>query len=270
MEVFRALLHDADQGRAGGTSATGAHRAVRQRADGWAVGPLVLGDERLSGTDADVAVSVVASGGAGGVSALPRRASGLRLVGVETVLRDLDDLPGSATRAVAAATELTEALGRPEGLEVYVGLPQAPGLVEAVEVVEAAGLLGRLDLGAAGGEGRGPARAELLSVLVEADLAFKVTGAGTEPFGPYGLVAVLMAVEALVDGADPADAEELLARPDRDRSRVALARWDAAQQARVARRLRGVDCPDVAATLDTLTAAGLLDPDGVGTGVSGA
>ena len=118
--------------------------------------------------------------------------------------------------------------------------------------MEAAGLHGRLDL--AGHRGA----AEQMSVLVEADLPFKATGLGAETFGPYGVVAVLMAVEALVDGAEAEDAEQLLAQPDETRSRLALAAWDDATQARVRRRLRGVDYADVAATLDRLAAADLL------------
>lgn len=244
MDVFRALLHDSAE--ADRTRDVAAHRALLDRHDGWAVGPLVVGDERLAGLDGDVAVSVLTSGGAGSVAALARRSGALRLVAVETVLRDLDDLGGNAARVVAAAAELGD------GVDVFVGIPAGAGTVDAVEVVEAAGLLGRLDL--AGHRGA----AEQLSVLVEADLPFKATGLATETFGPYGLVAVLMAVEALVDGADAEDAEQLLARPDETRSRNALGAWDGALQARVRRRLRGVDEADVAATLDRLAAADLL------------
>jgi hypothetical protein len=251
MDVFRALLHDSPG--AGTAVDLGAHRALLDRPDGWAVGPLVVGDERLAGLDDSVALSVLTSGGAGALTALARRAGSLRLASVETVLRDLDDLPGNAARVVAAAAEL------PDGVEVLVGLPAGTGLVDAVELVEAAGLQGRLDLSAHRGA------AEQLSVLVEADLAFKVTGLGTDTFGPYGVVAVLMAVEALVDGAEAEDAEQLLAEPDENRSRNALSVWDEALEARVRRRLRGVDCVDVAATLDRLTEAGLL-----GAGASGA
>ena len=251
MDVFRGLLHDSgDPGRA---VDLGAHRALLDRPDGWAVGPLVVGDERLSGLGeargSDVALSVLVGGGAGGVAALARRAGDLRLVAVETVLRDLDDPAGNATRVVAAAA------GLPDGVEVFVGVPAAHGTVDAVEVLEAAGLLGRIDV--AGG-GPGPRRAELLSVLVEADLPFKVTGLGADPFGASGAVTVLMAVEALIDGADPKDAEALLSGVDRHRAGVALASWDEAASARVRRRLRGVDCVDVASTLDQLDGAGLL------------
>lgn len=248
MDVFRTLLHDSPDP---GTPADAtAHRTRLARPDGWAVGPLVVGDERLAGLDGDVAVSVLTSGGAGSVAALARRAAALRLVAVESVLRDLDDLAQNATRVVAAASEL------PDGVEVFVGLPAGDGLVDAVEVVEAAGLQGRLDLGSRRGA------AEQMSVLVEADLPFKATGLAADAFGPYGVVAVLMAVEALVDGADAEDAEQLLARPDETRSRTALGAWDEAVAARVRRRLRGVDDTDVASTLDRLAGAGLLRPPG--------
>jgi hypothetical protein len=248
MEVFRALLHDAtDQGQAGAV----AHRALLGRPEGWAVGPLVVPDERLAGLDPDLALSVVVGGGAGGLVALARRAGALRLVAAETVLRDPGDLAGNATRVAAAAAALDE------GVDVFVGVPAGPGAVGAVEVVEAAGLLGRVSLA---GARRSSGVGEQLSVLVEADLPFKATGLGADPFGPDGVVALLMAVEALVDGADPRDADALLAGVEEQRATAALGAWDAATSARVRRRLRGVDAVDVAATLDRLGAAGLLSP----------
>jgi hypothetical protein len=246
VDVFRALLHDAPG--PGPAPDLAAHAAALERAEGWAVGPLVVPDDRLSGLTGGVALSVVTGSGAGSVAALARRSADLHLVGVETTLRDLDDLAGNAARVVAAAGEL------PDGVEVFVGVPTAAGALEAVEVVEAAGLLGRVDVGAAGRPGAGDA----LSVLVEADLPFKVTGLGPDPLGPYGVVALLMALEALVDGADPADADALLTEVDPGRAAAGLAGWDGPTQARVRRRLRGADCADVATTLDRLAAAGLL------------
>jgi hypothetical protein len=235
MDVFRGLLHHLPDAAAG--EAAAAHRALLDRPDGWVVGPLVVPDERLTGLPDDVAVSVRVGGGAGGVAALARRAGPLHLVGVESVLRDLDDLAGNAARVVAAAADL------PEGVDVAVA---------------AAGLLGRVSLAQAPGTGGAGAQ---LSVLVEADLPFKVTGLGTDPFGPYGVVAVLMAVAVLVDGADPREADALLREVDEHRATMALAAWDAATAGRVRRRLRGVDVVDVAATLDRLAEAGLLGPD---------
>lgn len=247
MDVFRALLHDSPG--SGPATAVAAHRALLDRVDGWVVGPVVVGDERLAGLDTDVALSVLTGGGAGSVAALAGRLGTLPVVAVETVLRDLDDLAGNAGRVVAAAS------GLPDGVEVYVDIPAGHGTVEAVEVVEGAGLLGRVTLSDAPGPLTFGAR---LSVLVEADLPFKATGLGTDPFGPSGVVTVLMAVEALVDGADAADADALLEGVDEHRAGVALARWDTAAAARVRRRLRGLDCVDVAATLDRLNGAGLL------------
>ena len=81
----------------------------------------------------DLAVSVINSGGAGGVLGLSRRARpGLDVVAV-SMLRDLDDLAGNAARVVAAAEALDP------DVAVFVGLPYAPGWAGAVEVVEAAG-----------------------------------------------------------------------------------------------------------------------------------
>lgn len=261
MDVFTGLLHDApdptelDQPSG---DRVAQHRALGQLPHGWAVGLLVVTDDllgRLEGGDGpEVAVSVRSGTGAGGLLALARRRTGVRVGAVETTLRDLDDLPGNAARVVSAASAL------PEGVEVYVDVPGAPGLVEAVEAIEAGGLLGRVDLRAAPTGPHGYSAAERLSVLVEADLPFKVAGARSEPLGPYGVGPVLMAVEALVDGAEPDEVTALLATGEESRVRAALARWDAATQSRVQRRLRGVDCPALPVTLDRLLAAGLLGP----------
>src|SRR4051794_12029159 len=125
MDVFRTLLHDA--GDPGQAPDVATHRSLLDRSDGWAVGPLVVGDERLAGLDGEVALSVLTSGGAGSVAALARRSGALHLVAVETVLRDLGDLAQNATRVVAAAAELGD------DVEVFVGIPTAAGTVDAVE-----------------------------------------------------------------------------------------------------------------------------------------
>ena len=252
--MFTGLLHDAPE-----TLDLEAHRALGRDAYGWVVGPLVVPDDRLANLGADpdaaeMAISVLLGTGAGGLLALGRRRTGARLAAVETVLRDLDDLAGNAARVVSAAESL------PEGVDVYVGCPGLPGMLEAVETIEAASLLGRVDLSpvAVGAPRYSPA--EQLSLLVEADLPFKVAGTSPDAFGANGVGAVLTAVEALIDGADPDEAAALLAAPDPARVLGALARWDAATQSRVQRRLRGVDCPDLAATLGSLVRAGLLEP----------
>lgn len=248
MDVFTGLLHDAPE-----RADAAAHHALSRRPEGWAVGPLVVADHRLTTIDGggpELAVSVFNRTGAGGLVALSRRRPGVRVVAVEMQLTDLDDLARNAARVVTAAGSL------PDGVEVYVTIPGAHGMVEAVETVEAAGLLARVDLSS------GPFgynSAEVMSVLVEADLPFKVAGTEADPLGRFGAAAVLMAVEALVDGADADEAQALLAGRDGARMRTGLLRWDPAAQTRVRRRLRGVDCADLAGTLEALGPAGLLD-----------
>lgn len=247
MEVFTGLLHDA-------SADLPAHRARQQQRYARAIGPLVVPEDRLSAlgdADGEVAVSVRSGTGAGGLLALARRRTGFRVVAVETVLRDLTDLAQNAARVVAAAHTL------PDGIEVYVEVPGSAGFVEAVETIEAGGLFGRVDL-AAVSAGPGSSAAERLSVLVEADLACKVTALSPTTFGHHGVAAVLMAVEALIDGADADEATALLVATDPARMRAGLAGWDTATQSRVRRRLHGVDCLDLGRALEELGRAGLL------------
>ena len=252
--MFTGLLHDAPR-----TLDLAAHRALGRDRYGWVVGPLIVPDDRVAtlgaGTDAaETAVSVVLGTGAGGLLALARRRTGARLVAVETVLRDPDDPAGNAARVVSAAESL------PEGVDVYVGFPPVPGMLEAVETIEAASLLGRVDLSPAAVGPAGYSPAEQLSLLVEADLPFKVTGASPDAFGANGVGAVLTTVEALIDGAEPDEAAAMLTSADPARVLGGLARWNAATQSRVQRRLRGVDCADLAVTRELLVRAGLLEP----------
>src|SRR4051812_539975 len=229
-------------------------------------GPLVVPDTMLAAcgralppehreAGAELEVTVVTSGGAGGLSGLRGRSvPGLRVVAAESELRDLDDLGGNAARVAAAAAELGE-------VQVLVTLPDAPGWVRAVELVEAAGLSAnvRADAGAWTDQAAAVRLAERLSVLVEADLAFSLT---PEPAawsaGPGRAVAALMMlVEALVDGADPGEGAELLVLADPPRIRAGLERWDDATATRVRRRLRAVRCSP-GAVVDDLVTVGVL------------
>src|SRR4029450_10809199 len=97
---------------------------------------LVVPDRRLADIarrippGLSVPVSVITSGGAGGLLALARHeVPGVDIARVEPALRDLDDLAGSAARVISAANEL-----RPEVL-VFAELPYAPGWEAAVELI---------------------------------------------------------------------------------------------------------------------------------------
>ena len=125
---------------------------------------------------------MIISGGAGGLLALARHHTpGVEIASVEPALRDLDDLAGSAARVVSAAGELGSEV------TVFIELPYAPGWESAVELIEAAGLYGKIAAGKAG-----PRQVvEQLSILIEADLPFKITSSLESDW-----LALLMAVEA--------------------------------------------------------------------------
>jgi hypothetical protein len=169
-------------------------------------------------------VSVIITGGAGGLLAMARHNQpGVDIVSVEPALRDLDDLAGSASRIVSAVGDLGSEL------PIFVQLPYAPGWRAAVELIEAAGLYGKIDAA----EAEPPQCAEQLSILIEADLPFKIT---TRLQGEW--LALLTAVEALVEGASVDDAARLIQGLDHDRIAAVVSGWDQMTQARVRRRLR--------------------------------
>ncbi|HEX8488184.1 MAG TPA: hypothetical protein VF642_06555 [Propionibacteriaceae bacterium] len=219
---------------------------------------LVVRDQQLSELGrvegvAGLPVLAVNTSGAGGLAALGRRSIvGVQLVAVQSAIRDLDDLAGNAARVVSAAGEL------PESVEVYVELPYAPGWQRAIEVVEAAGVYGTVRASAGGG-GRAAAGGghglgsdhelvQQLHALVEADLPFAVAG------WDRSLAALLLAVHGLVEEAPPDEVVSMLADPG---AAVVVSQWDDSDAARVRRRLRRVQCRDLAAS--TADLAGLLD-----------
>ena len=230
-----------------------AQRRLRSSPVAPALGPLVVPDHRLAelaralSAVATLPVGVVNGTGAGGLVWLADRPSpGLQVVAVESALRDLDDLAGNAARVVAAAEQL------PEGVRVLVGLPDAVGWQRAAEVVEAAGCLAVLRLASRDDV----TLAQRLSVLIEADLPVKVAGPGTPD-----LPALLAAVGALVDGADPTEAAELLgAGPPTGAGEPLLA--DDAWSSRVRRRLVAYGSTDVPAVLRRLHGVGLTPTAG--------
>lgn len=269
MGLFDQIIDDAAMFPPGGADAGQAVREhLRYRADWFAplVGPLVVPDSALvavgraaAPSGALLPVSVVNTSGAGGLVALAGRSvDGVEIVAVESALRDLDDLAGNAARVVSAAGELDPSIA------VYVELPYVPGWQRAAAVVEAAGAYGKIRTG-----GLEPAAypsaeqlADQLSALVEADLAFKATAglhrawpntgrdAAGRPLAQHGFLSVLLAVSALIDGAEPAEAADLLRLADRERIADTVRDWHESTITRVRRRFRSFGC------------CGVLDPIG--------
>ena len=256
-------------GNAEAAAAVAAHLRYRQSWFRDLIGPLVVADQRLAevgraaGVGAEpLAVSVVSTGGAGGLVSLARRdIAGVRIVAVESALRDLDDLAGNAVRVASAAAELDEEV------RVFVEIPYAPGWEQAVAEVEAAGLFGKIRTGSPDNSGT-PSYAQLaqqLSVLVEADLAFKATAGlhhaqptpGSDPDQPvqHGFLNVLAAVDALVEGAAVPEAAEVLRSADPAR----IGKWSEQTVARVRRRFRSFGCCGVLDPVGDLVALGLIE-----------
>ena len=254
MELFDSLLDDEILVRRPETPVAAVlaqHRELRNAYRGL-LATLVVPDPRLTEIarqvppDASIPVSVITSGGAGGLLALARHhPAGIEIASVEPTLRDLDDLAGSAARVVSAAGELRSEIG------VFIELPYAPGWEAAVEVIEAAGLYGKIAAGNAG-----PRQVvEQLSILIEADLPFKITSSLEGDW-----LAVLRAVEALVAGASLDDAVELMRLDDRDRVGTAISSWDQMTQSRVRRRVRRLGTDRVQDVINNLAAANTERP----------
>jgi hypothetical protein len=259
-------------GNATASDAVASHLAHRNAWFHWMIGPLVVSDRTLAevGRAAvgpePLAVSVVNTGGAGGLLSLARRPSpGLEVIAVESAVRDLDDLAGSAARVVSAAAELSESV------RVFVELPYAPGWERAVEVVEAAGLFGKIRTGSPDDAETPPDEqlARQLSVLVEADLPFKATAGlhhawrsdGKDPGRPrqHGFLNLLASLEALIEGATQSEAVELLARVDPDDVLSRVTGWDEVTAGKIRRRFVGFGCCGVLDPVNDLVASGLVE-----------
>ena len=208
---------------------------------------LVVPDTQLTAvsrqlpTAVHLPVSVITTGGAGGLLALAGRdPPGIDIVSVEPALRDLDDLVGSAARVISAAGELGS------DVDIFVGLPYVPGWEAAVEPIEAAGLYGKIDAA-------GPAAtAEQLAILVEADLAFKITSRIASDW-----LAMLSAIHALIDGASQKDAAGLMEDPDHEQTATAISSLDQASQSRIRRRLRRVGSDRLQQLINELVGRGV-------------
>jgi hypothetical protein len=193
-----------------------------------------------------IPVSVIITGGAGGLLALSRRElPGVTVVSAEPALRDLDDLAGSAARVVSAAAELGP------DVAVFVELPYAPGWEAAVEHIEAAGLYAKIEAR----ETQPRHIVEQLSILIEADLPFKISNRGDT-----SVLAMLRAIDALVDDASVDDAAQLIQVEDHDQIGAVVSTWNRAAQTRIRRRLRRVGTDPIQNVIKDLAAYGLLAP----------
>ncbi|MEU8222103.1 hypothetical protein [Kribbella sp. NPDC048915] len=220
--LFRHLVDDASMFPPGNlplTEAAAAHRAHRVAPYGDLVGPFVCTDEDLmkvaaeaARTGADhgpLAVSVVISGGAGGIAPAVRygdRSDDIVVTGVEVRLRDEDDLSRNALRVVRACDDCLD----DETAYVEVGLDG--GWERALDVVADAGYAAKLRTGGLDASLFPSERqvADFITACLDREVAFKCTAglhnavrhtASDTGFEHHGFLNVLLATRASLDGA---------------------------------------------------------------------
>jgi hypothetical protein len=245
--------------------AVAAHVAGRGEWYADLVGSFVVTDRAIGEITAPLRLSVVVTGGAGGVEpalALAAR-HGHELAGVEVALRDLDDLAGNARRVATAA----DAAGvEPE--QVFVELPpiDADGWLRAADVVAEAGL--RLKFRTGGLEEHlFPATATLagwIDAALDRETPFKCTAGlhhalrhdNADGFTHHGFLNVLVATVRAFDGAAT---DEVVALLDEREAGPLLAAVEDGDLRRARRWFTSFGSCSVREPLDDLTALGLLE-----------
>ena len=162
-------------------------------------------------------MSVITSGGAGGLLALARH----HTPGVESPRLSRPSVISMILPVAQRGWFRPPESSAPRSQAHRV--PNALGWESAVELVEAAGLYGKIAAGWAG-----PRQlVEQLSILIEADLPFKITIHCRATGWPCSRRS------RAGRGASIDDAAELMRLNDRDRISIAVSRWDQTTQSRI-------------------------------------
>jgi hypothetical protein len=229
-DAYRGLVDDAAVFPPGDAPLPEALTAYVERRDEWyadLVASFVVTDTALPEVEADVPVSIVVTGGAGGIAGPLGYAAkkGKQVAGVEIALRDLDDLPGNARRVVAAVEAARGQGAVADDVPVFVELPQSDATASwlaAADVVAESEL--RLKFRTGGLEAdRFPTPEQLASWIdaaLDRETPFKCT-AGLHHaiahrdhetgFPHHGFLNVLLATRRAFDGAPVGEVASLLA-----------------------------------------------------------
>lgn len=214
--LFRQFVDDASMFPPGNlplAEAVPAHRRHRQAGYRDLVGTFVCTDEQLPKV-ADlgpIEVSVVVTGGAGGIEPVMRyaeRASGVTVRGVEIRLRAEDDLSRNAARVVAACLD-TDA-------RAFVEIGFDGAWERALDVVAEAGQAAKLRTGGLETDAFPPAArvAGFIEACLDREVPFKCTAglhhavrhtAADTGFEHHGFLNVLLATRASLDGGSRDD-----------------------------------------------------------------
>jgi hypothetical protein len=214
----------------------------------------------LRSADLGLRVVLVTDSGAGTVDPLAalREARGalldedrIEVVGARLPLPPLSD-PELAARALLAALDLS--------VPAWIEVPAGPGALSAVEVLAADGAENVcLDVSS----GYDSQIALMLRRAVDLDLSFRVgsTGAslGVHRSGVPGVLNLLCAVRAALNGAEEGDLERVLAQTLPQPLVSAMRRMSAADAAVARAFLIGAQLADPSAAIEELATLGLLE-----------
>lgn len=230
--------------------------------------------------DAGLAVSVVASGGAGSIDPTVRSAhatEGVRPVAVEAALQARDDLASAARRVSTMLTMLTD-----DGLldddvtvsievPVYESIATSPDWQDAADEIAAGGYQLKFRTGGADADAfPSPlALATAIDAAIDREVPFKCT-AGLHHAVPHrdpdtgidhhGFLAVLLATRACLDGAGATTAAEMLATTTPSALTAAAADVGDNGLASARRWFRSFGSCSVTEPVDDLITLGLLAP----------
>jgi hypothetical protein len=263
-DVWSGLVDDAAIFPPGNSPLEQAVAAYRTRGEEWwsgMVGSFVARDTDLASLPAGLPVSVVLTGGAGAVEGAVgmARKRGLDLAGLETAVRDPDDLVGNVRR-VALAVRAAEV--DPE-VPVYVEVPGPATGAWLAAADEVAGEAMRLKLRCGHVDhDLIPSSATVAGWLTAAlDREIEVKGTAglhravrhdPEGGGAHGFLNLMVATRAVLDGASAEEAEALLESRDAD----TLAAYELGT---VRRWFTSFGTCSVSEPLDDLLALGLLE-----------
>lgn len=269
-ELFAGLFDDAaffPPGDAPVVEAVPAHRALWERF-GDLLGPFVIPAVRLDELDACLGggapfgVSVIAPidalpGAVARVAADPR----LELAAVE--IPQVAD----ATQARAAVWVLAEVL--PDGAAAAIEIPRTPAQAAVLDTLAGSRYRAKLRTGGLSRE-HFPDEAELAATLAACQrrgVAVKCTAglhhavrhtAADTGFEHHGFLNVLLAVDALAQGAPPSAAADLLAQRDGATIAAELRTWPAERAERARELFTSFGTCSVLEPVDDLVALGLL------------
>ncbi|HEU5036501.1 MAG TPA: hypothetical protein VFT70_05835 [Nocardioides sp.] len=271
--TWRGLVDDAavfPPGDAPLAAAAADHQAHRTAPYADLVGTFVVRDTDLPALRATpLALSVVATGGAGNIAGLAGLARKLHIAveGVEIALRDPDD-PAGAARRVTAAVDAARADGQlDDHVPVFVEIPATcpePAWLAAADEVAAQEF--RLKFRTGGLEAAtfppAAALARWIDAALDRETPFKCTAGlhravrhtGEDGFEHHGFLNVLVATRRAFDGAPVDDVAATL-----EEREAAVLLDDAGELARARRWFTSFGSCSVSEPLDDLITLGLLE-----------